>query len=63
MRSECSEIEETLTSKPEKLASEIGDVLFDSLLLLLVAKRDYNIDTTDILRSVSSKLKKRLESI
>ncbi|GAB6188945.1 MazG nucleotide pyrophosphohydrolase domain-containing protein [Marinitoga arctica] len=58
--SEIKEIEEALSKNDiDNLEEEIGDLIYDSLLLLKIAERDYKISSDKVIKRVVSKISNR----
>lgn len=58
--SEIKEIEEALNKNDiDNLEEELGDLIYDSFLLLKIAERDYNISTNKVIKRVVSKISNR----
>ncbi|OQY08928.1 MAG: nucleotide pyrophosphohydrolase [Marinitoga sp. 4572_148] len=58
--SEINEIEEALLKKDiDNLEEEIGDLIYDSLLLLKIAERDYQISSDKVIKRIVSKISNR----
>jgi XTP/dITP diphosphohydrolase len=58
--SEINEIEEAIYKNDiDNLEEELGDLIYDSFLLLKIAERDYNISTNEVIKRVVSKISNR----
>ncbi|MBM7559321.1 MazG nucleotide pyrophosphohydrolase domain-containing protein [Marinitoga litoralis] len=58
--SEIKEIEEALNGNDiENIEEEIGDLIYDSFLLLKIIERDYNISSKNVIKKVVDKISNR----
>ncbi|WGS64375.1 MazG nucleotide pyrophosphohydrolase domain-containing protein [Marinitoga aeolica] len=58
--SEITEIEEALNKNDiNNIEEEIGDLIYDALLILKIAERDYNISSHKAIKRVVSKISNR----
>ena len=60
LRSELEELKGAFDNKDlEEIKSELGDVFYDSLFLLILAEKEHDVDIEEVIKRVREKVERR----